>query len=71
MYEVKANDIAKLPIQQDGIENAGFAAPTPKRELSVRSKKPKAGERVNKGDGSVVLVRSIKFFWGVTRGLLT
>lgn len=54
MYEVKATDsIAKLPPRHDGIENA----PGPKKELSVRSKKPKAGERLAKGDGTVVLVR--------------
>lgn len=34
--------------------NASLA---PKRELSLRGKKPKAGDRVGKGDGSSVLVR--------------
>lgn len=33
------------------------SASAPKKELSVRSKKTKAGERISKGDGSVVLVR--------------
>lgn len=32
------------------------SASAPKKELSVRSKKTKAGERISKGDGSVVLV---------------
>lgn len=54
MYEVKSDSITKLPARHDGIENV----PGPKKELSVRSKKPKAGERLSKGDGSVVLVRS-------------
>lgn len=52
MYEVKSNRIPMLEVRQDGIE----AAPAPKKELSVRSKKPKHGERVSKGDGSVLLV---------------
>jgi nuclear pore complex protein Nup133 len=54
MYEVKADRVAMLSVQPDGIENA--AAPAPRKELSVRSKKPKAGERISKGDGSVLLV---------------
>jgi nuclear pore complex protein Nup133 len=53
MYEVKADKVAALEVKQDGIENP----PAPKKELSVRAKKPKPGERHSKGDGSVVLVR--------------
>jgi nuclear pore complex protein Nup133 len=37
-------------------ENAR-SAPTPKRDLAVRGKKPKLVERGSKSDGSVVLVR--------------
>jgi nuclear pore complex protein Nup133 len=40
----------------DGVENFGATPAQPRRELSLRSKKAKAGERVNKGDGSIVLV---------------
>lgn len=50
MYEVKSDKIAVLGMKRDGFDSY------PRKELSVRSKKPKAGERVNKGDGSVVLV---------------
>lgn len=32
------------------------STPAPKRELGIRTKKPKASERVSKGDGSAVLV---------------
>jgi len=58
MYEVKADKMAMLAVKRDGIENA--TGPTPRKELSVRSKKPKAGERISKGDGSVVLVRGLR-----------
>jgi len=52
MYEVKSD---KLDVV--GVKRNGFDSFTPQRkELSVRAKKPKAGERVSKGDGSVVLV---------------
>lgn len=53
MYEVKSDKLDKLPTKFDGFDNRTPA----RRELSVRSKKPKTGERVSKGDGSVVLVR--------------
>ena len=53
MYEVKSDKIDLLGVRRDGIKNFG----APRKELSVRSKKPKAGERPGKGDGSVVLVR--------------
>lgn len=52
MYEVKSDKLALLDIKRDGIENLGG----PRKELSVRSKKQKAGERTAKGDGSIVLV---------------
>lgn len=52
MYEVKSDNVDLLSIKRDGIENVG----APRRELSVRSRKPKPGERANKGDGSVILV---------------
>lgn len=53
MFEVKADKIDLLGKKRDGVENAGV----PRKELSVRSKKPKHGERTSKGDGSIVLVR--------------
>ena len=52
MYEVKSDKLALLDIKREGIENLGG----PRKELSVRSKKQKAGERTAKGDGSIVLV---------------
>lgn len=59
MFQVKADKAAMLSVKRDGIENTQPPAvvATPKKELSVRSKKSKAGERISKGDGSVVLVR--------------
>lgn len=56
MYEVKSDKVNRSGMKRDGIEN--FTAAT-RKELSVRSKKPKAGERVSKGDGSTVLVRCL------------
>ncbi|KAK0701487.1 Non-repetitive/WGA-negative nucleoporin C-terminal-domain-containing protein [Apiosordaria backusii] len=53
-FEVKSDQIDLLGAKSDGIENVGV----PRRELSVRFKKPKAGERPNKGDGSVVLTQN-------------
>ena len=53
MYEVKPDNI-DLPIRRDGIE--ALAGSAPRKELSVRSKKPKPGERASKGDGSIILV---------------
>jgi nuclear pore complex protein Nup133 len=54
MYEVKPDKAAVHSTKRDGIENVG----APRKELSVRSKKPKPGERTTKGDGSIVLVCS-------------
>ncbi|KAK7746462.1 hypothetical protein SLS53_002421 [Cytospora paraplurivora] len=60
MLEVKNDKVAKLPSGPDGIENA--QTPTPprplRREITVRSKKPKQGERTSKSDGSVELART-------------
>ncbi|KAK4176737.1 putative nucleoporin [Triangularia setosa] len=53
-FEVKSDQIDLLGAKSDGIENVGV----PRRELSVRFKKPKTGERPNKGDGSVVLTQN-------------
>ncbi|GKT90561.1 nuclear pore complex subunit NUP133 [Colletotrichum tofieldiae] len=55
MYEVKSDKVAALDVRQDGIENHNPITPTPRKELSVRAKKPKGGDRPTKGDGSVVL----------------
>lgn len=52
-FEVKATRSQMKETKQDGIENA---PPTIRKELSVRSKKAKGGDRVGKGDGSLVLV---------------
>lgn len=55
MYEVKPDKIDIHATKRDGVETV---APLARKELSVRSKKPKPGERSAKGDGSIVLVRS-------------
>lgn len=52
-YEVKAARPQVAELKQDGLENTPFM----RKELSFRSKKAKTGERVSKGDGTVVLVR--------------
>lgn len=57
MYEVKADKIDVSSLKRDGIEPVA----APRKELSVRSKKPKP-ERASKGDGSVVLVRHLPPF---------
>ncbi|OLN82205.1 Nucleoporin NUP133 [Colletotrichum chlorophyti] len=54
-YEVKSDKVATVDVRQDGIENQNPITPTPRKELSVRAKKPKGGDRPTKGDGSVVL----------------
>ncbi|KJR81017.1 nuclear pore complex protein Nup133 [Sporothrix schenckii 1099-18] len=51
---------ATTPASSTSAAAAAVSTPTtsasaPKKELSVRSKKTKAGERISKGDGSVVL----------------
>ncbi|KAK2069570.1 hypothetical protein P8C59_004134 [Phyllachora maydis] len=49
--EVKSDRPDLLGITRDGTESFG----APKKELSVRSKKAKAGERISKSDGSTTL----------------
>lgn len=56
MHEVKHDKVAKLPSKPDGLENAAPTTRTLRREVTVRSKKPKQGERTSKSDGSVELV---------------
>ncbi|KAL2759045.1 hypothetical protein ACRALDRAFT_2058231 [Sodiomyces alcalophilus JCM 7366] len=52
-FEVKADKASTLDLRQDGF---GLESqPVPKKELSVRAKRPKHVERTAKGDGSVVL----------------
>lgn len=61
MLEVKHDKIARLPSKPDGLENA--TTPTTRslrREVTVRSKKPKQGERTSKSDGSVELVSRLE-----------
>ncbi|ORY59619.1 Nup133 N terminal like-domain-containing protein [Pseudomassariella vexata] len=55
-YEVKSAR-PSIELKQDGLENP----PEVKKELSLRSKKPKTGERIHKGDGSVVLTSNNAF----------
>lgn len=56
MLEVKHDKVAKLPSKPDGLENVTPNTRTLRREVTVRSKKPKQGERTSKSDGSVELV---------------
>lgn len=56
MLEVKNDKVARLPSQPDGLENATPNTRSLRREVTVRSKKPKQGERTSKSDGSVELV---------------
>ncbi|KUI56706.1 hypothetical protein VP1G_03982 [Cytospora mali] len=59
MLEVKHDKVAKLPSVPDGIENAQAPTTRPlRREVTVRPKKPKQGERTSKSDGSVELART-------------
>lgn len=60
MVEAKQDKTPNLPTPRssEGIENL-HSTPTPRRESNIRSKKQKHGDRaVNKGDGSLVLVRA-------------
>lgn len=54
-YEVKSAKPTTVEAKRDGIE---YSVPQtlPKQELSVRSKKPRHADRLNKGDGSTLLV---------------
>lgn len=59
MIEVKTDKVATLQTQakNDVVESH---SPAPRKELNVRAKKSKHGDRAaNKGDGSLVLVLSI------------
>lgn len=56
-YEVKAARPTTAGLKQDGIDGIENSSPQAKKELSFRSKKAKTGDRLNKGDGSVILVR--------------
>lgn len=67
MFQVTHSKVAMLSSKRDGVENqpipstsngAVSAMPAPKKELSVRSKKTKAGDRISKSDGGIVLVCS-------------
>lgn len=51
-YEVKSARPSMVELKQDGIEES----PASKQELSFRSKKARPGERLSKGDGSILLV---------------
>ena len=52
MEEVKTQKIASIPRHDSSRE-----IPGPRREIAVRGKKAKIGDRGNKVDGAVVLVR--------------
>jgi nuclear pore complex protein Nup133 len=61
MEEVKSQKISTLP-RRDSLRDAAG----PKREIAVRGKKAKSGDRSNKADGAVVLVRTMLVaYWGV------
>lgn len=60
MEEVKK--IAALPKRQPTVTN-------PRREIAVRNKKTRTGDRVEKGDGSTILVKSRNHY--VAANLLT
>lgn len=60
MLEVKHDKVARLPSKPDGLENALPPTHSLRREVAVRSKKPKQGERTSKSDGSVELVSSCR-----------
>ncbi|KAL2264965.1 hypothetical protein VTJ83DRAFT_7475 [Remersonia thermophila] len=59
-YEVKPDKALAQAAKRDGVEN-NLQLVAPRRELTVRSKKPKAGERISKGDGSIVLTTNNAF----------
>lgn len=56
-YEVKSARPPIIEQKQDGIEESALS----KQELSLRSKKGRTGERVGKGDGSILLVSCILY----------
>jgi nuclear pore complex protein Nup133 len=53
-YEVKSAQPSAIELKQDGLERP---IAVPRRELSVRSKKGRPGDRLHKGDGTTLLVR--------------
>ncbi|KAK6222952.1 hypothetical protein LQW54_000764 [Pestalotiopsis sp. IQ-011] len=57
-FEVKP---ARQPARQDRVEPVEHASPQIRKELSFRSKKAKTADRLNKGDGSVVLTSNNAF----------
>ncbi|KAL5629536.1 hypothetical protein BROUX41_001142 [Berkeleyomyces rouxiae] len=62
MADAKSAKLAMLQASPSpAFEKLGMSLETPLRELSMRSKKPKTGERVSKGDGSVILVTNNAF----------
>lgn len=71
MLEVKHDKVAKLPSVPDGIENAHTPPTRPlRKEVAVRSKKPKQGERTSKSDGSIELVcESQRYYNNGVQGL--
>jgi nuclear pore complex protein Nup133 len=54
-YEVKSAQLSAIEVKQDGVERP-IAVAVPRRELSVRSKKTRTGDRLHKGDGTTLLV---------------
>ncbi|KAK9421447.1 putative Nup133 N terminal like-domain-containing protein [Seiridium unicorne] len=60
-FEVKPARPSTASLKQDGIDGIENNSPQAKKELSFRSKKAKTGERLNKGDGSVVLTSNNAF----------
>ena len=63
MIEVKTDKVATLPTKNNNIEPAESLSPVLRKELNVRAKKAKHGDRAaNKGDGSLVLVRARLLF---------
>lgn len=56
-YEVKSARPSMVELKQDGIEES----PASKQELSFRSKKARPGERLSKGDGSILLSTNVAF----------
>ncbi|KXJ90994.1 Nup133 N terminal like-domain-containing protein [Microdochium bolleyi] len=61
-YEVKAARPSAGDFRQDGIEpDTPIPQRQPSRELSVRSKKTRPGDRASKGDGSTLLTTNSAF----------
>lgn len=57
-YEVKQDGkVANFEARLDGYSVENPTQAPPRKELSVRAKKPKAADRATKGDGSILLVR--------------